>query len=80
MAMNSPENAPRAPSGSMFAMKHAVANLQMFSRCGCRARLPLECAARQPRRLTGGTAQTQKKVIAGHVFPNSGSGLLNPLT
>ncbi len=30
MAMNSPENAPRTPFGSMFAMKHEVANLQMF--------------------------------------------------
>lgn len=71
MAMNSPENAPRAPFGSMFAMKHEVAILQMFSRYGYRGRLPLECAARHPRRLTGGTAQTQKKVIAGHVFQNS---------
>lgn len=55
----------------MFDMKHAVANLQTFSRYGDRGRLPLECAARHPRRLTGGTAQTQKKVIAGHVFQNS---------
>ncbi|MES2227273.1 MAG: hypothetical protein V4540_05850 [Pseudomonadota bacterium] len=55
----------------MFAMKHEVANLPMFSRCGYRGRLPPECAARPPRRLTGGTAQTQKKVIAGHVFQNS---------
>lgn len=71
MPMNSPENAPRAPFGSMFAMKHAVANVLMFSRCGCRGRLPFECAARPARRLTGGTAQTRKKVIAGHVFQNS---------
>lgn len=71
MVMNSPGNAPRTPFDSMFDMKHAAATLQMFSRYGYRGRLPLECAARRPRRLTGGTAQTQKRVIAGHIFPNS---------
>jgi alkylation response protein AidB-like acyl-CoA dehydrogenase len=56
-----------------MAQRVTVQCQQMFGGYGYFGSLPLERMVRDVRMLTltGGTTQTQKNVIAGHIFPNS---------